>query len=531
MQEIIQRLELQVKDLQEGLGDLSRATSLHHLGERFCRMLQGTLLTTNVNLFHWPRHSEEWQPVYLSDKSCLACLKNLSVTDKLYIADLENGGIRMALSMPLTDGGVFGLLIGNKLDRSDFSEFDRLTVQMFLLLLDHSYQSFTNYRKVKELNFQLNHRILQLNSLVNTGIEISKLQESDSLLMLTLERAAALTNASMAELRMPRIKRVVKNICFPESLSREKLDAHVHQISTEFQFHNLLYQLLLYDKETRKGITSFDETDQLMLDAFARQVYAALENQYLHQEALEKERIQKELSVAGDIQKKILPEQLPGIEGYDVAGINIPSKEVGGDYYNCKKLGDGRYAFIMADVAGKGVPASLLVSTLDACLSAYLDMDLPLSDLATKINTIICNASPPDKFITFFMAVLSPESGELDIINAGHNPTLLLKRDRTLYKIEAGGIPLGMIDMGMPFSSETLVMQPQERLLFYTDGVPEAMNHLEEEYSDERLEAFLLQNQPAEAQQFIQLLMEDLKSFTGNTPQSDDITALYLIRK
>ena len=222
---------------------------------------------------------------------------------------------------------------------------------------------------------------------------------------------------------------------------------------------------------------------------------------------------------------------MPVIPGYDLAGINIPSKEVGGDYYQTMELNEGRVALIIGDVAGKGVPASLLVSTLDACLGAYLDVQIPLSDMAVKINSIIYKASPLDKFITFFIAILEPKSGELDIINAGHNPIFLLRKNGKLDKIDAGGVAFGMFDMGLPFEGEKLKINKGERLLLYTDGIPEAMNEKEEEYSDERLEKFFIKNKPVKAETFINNIVSDVKKHTGNTPQSDDITALYLIRK
>ena len=116
-------------------------------------------------------------------------------------------------------------------------------------------------------------------------------------------------------------------------------------------------------------MTSFNELDGLLLQAVSRQVRASLENEYLLDQSLEKERIEKELALAAAIQQKIIPKDLPKIEGYQLAGINIPSKEVGGDYYDCIELGIGKFALIMADVAGKGISAALLVNTLNAALS------------------------------------------------------------------------------------------------------------------------------------------------------------------
>ena len=143
------------------------------------------------------------------------------------------------------------------------------------------------------------------------------------------------------------------------------------------------------------------------------------ENDFLLKQSLEKERIEKELNLAAAIQQKIIPDRLPKIDGYQLAGINIPSREVGGDYYDCFDPGEGKYALIMADVAGKGISAALLVSTLNAALHAYLEFNLPLTDLADKLNKLIYKASPPDKYITFLIVVLESKTGRLDVFASG----------------------------------------------------------------------------------------------------------------
>ena len=266
------------------------------------------------------------------------------------------------------------------------------------------------------------------------------------------------------------------------------------------------------------------------MQAVSRQVRASLENEYLLGQSLEKERIEKELNLAAAIQQKIIPKELPAIDGYQLAGINIPSREVGGDYYDCIDTGDGKYALIMADVAGKGISAALLVNTLNAALYSYLEFNLPLTGLADKLNKLIYKSSPPDKYITFFIAVLDSKSGSLDVLNAGHNPTFLLRKDGTLGQIDAGGIGLGMLDLGIPYAGQSLTINPGDKLFLYTDGIPEAMNLAEEEYSDRRMIEFLKENSARPVDEFIKLIVEDVKSFTKEAEQSDDITTLILKR-
>ncbi|NNG26614.1 MAG: PP2C family protein-serine/threonine phosphatase [Ignavibacteriaceae bacterium] len=240
--------------------------------------------------------------------------------------------------------------------------------------------------------------------------------------------------------------------------------------------------------------------------------------------------MEKELSVAASIQQRVIPEELPNIDGYELAGTNIPSREVGGDYYDCISLDNGKYALIIADVAGKGIAAALLVNTLNAAIHSYMVFNLPLIEMADKLNKLIFESSPPDKFITFFIAILDSKTGECDILNAGHNPILLLRENGTLEQFNAGGIGLGMLDIGVPYSGDSLIVNSGDKLFLYTDGIPEAMNFREEEYSDERMIEFFKKHSDSTAEKFVNALVDDVAKFVGNAYQSDDITSLILKR-
>jgi sigma-B regulation protein RsbU (phosphoserine phosphatase) len=184
----------------------------------------------------------------------------------------------------------------------------------------------------------------------------------------------------------------------------------------------------------------------------------------------------------------------------------------------------------MADVAGKGISAALLVNTLSAALHSYLEFNLPLSELADKLNKLIYKFSPPDKYITFLIVVLDSNSGSLDVLNAGHNPAFLLRKDGTLEQINAGGIGLGMLDLGIPYSGQSLSINSGDKLFLYTDGIPEAMNLNEEEYSDERMIKFFTENSDKSVEVFIKHIVEDIRGYVGNAEQSDDITSMILKR-
>ena len=442
---------------------------------------------------------------------------------------LEGGSIRIVRK--LVDGSEVGVVLLRRGTGDPYTGADLITLRLFLTLFENVYREMISRRNEKDLIFSLNHRVLQLNSLIDTGIEVSKIAGTALPHHLALERAASLTNASKGVLRVTRGGRTEEEGWFPHGGAPEGGAPREGGISSAFDFGGETYTFRLFDKESRSGIIPFDETDQLLLDALSRQVHASLENLYLHREALEKQKIEQDIAVAAAIQQRILPKVLPVIEGYDIAGVNIPSKSVGGDYYDCIPLPDGRFAMVIADVAGKGVPAALLVSSFHAYLTAYLEAAMPLVELGRRLNRVISRASTEDKFITAFFALLTPSSGGLETLSAGHNPVFLRHTDGTLQELTLGGIPLGMLDMDFPYQSETLTLAKGERLLLYTDGIPEAADARQRMYEEDfPLKDHMSSHVPPRAETFIQELIADVKKFTGSAPQNDDITALYLLK-
>ncbi|MBN1447054.1 MAG: SpoIIE family protein phosphatase, partial [Bacteroidetes bacterium] len=244
----------------------------------------------------------------------------------------------------------------------------------------------------------------------------------------------------------------------------------------------------------------------------------------------ENERKQKEMQVAALIQQRVLPQQLTRIAGYDLAGINIPADEIGGDYYDCIPLRDGRVALVVADVTGKGVPASLLVSSLHASLRVHLDNDEDLPELVLRLNTFLYRSSPPSSFITFLIAVLQPETGELEIINAGHNPALLHRNGSILDTLRSKNLPLGCTNSVQQFASERHMLAPGEGMLLYTDGITEAMNGSREPFGQEALENLVRDHRDKPASLFVGNVIAEVQHYASDAEQSDDITVLYIRR-
>jgi serine phosphatase RsbU (regulator of sigma subunit) len=516
----------QIEALEKAFRTLSAAPTLMDQATRLRDVLGGYFPGDTVSLYR--RTGMEWESLGVRVDGTVPHLPSAD-GDAATVSALEGG--KVSIVQKLADRSQIGVVLVRGGRGTPYAETDLVTLRLFLTLFDNAFRELVARRNEKELIFSLNHRVLQLNSLIDTGIEVSKLSGSAPPHHLALERAASLTNASSGVLRVSRGGRTEEEGWFPHGGAPEGAGSRGGGISTAFDFGGETYKFQLFDKESRSGIIPFDETDQLLLDALSRQVHASLENLYLHQEALEKQKIEQDIAVAASIQQRILPKTLPGIDGYDIAGVNIPSKSVGGDYYDCIPLPDGRFAMVIADVAGKGVPAALLVSSFHAYLTAYLEGAMPLVDLAVRLNRVIARASTEDKFITAFFALLTPSSGALESVSAGHNPVFLRHTDGTLQELSLGGIPLGMLDMDFPYQSESLTLKSGERLLLYTDGIPEATDGRQRLYDEDfPLKEFVGGHVPVRAETFIQELIADVKKFTGPAPQNDDITALYLLK-
>lgn len=531
MSTLTERLALHVHSLQEGFEELSLENTVPGLAEHFAKILSGNLMTTDINIFKKDEGKKDWDMVYGKSPQSLDAIPKSGCEGSFSFTKLAGPDYNACVCTSLADNTRCAVVVGNKLDKSDYTNFEYLSLQLFVQLLANAYSALQNRKNEKELIFSLNHRIVQLNSLIDTGIQISRLDKDKPLMLLGLERAVALTNASRGCVRIAEDGELKETLHFPSEAEDSFYRECPHQISAGFDFMGRNYSFAVFEKESRSGCGPFEPTDELLLASLARQIHVAMENHELHQQALDKQKMEQELAVAGEIQRNLLPDTLPEIPGYDLYGINIPTKEVGGDFYDCMPLPDGRYALIIADVSGKGIPASLLVNSFHAALHSFFENDFDLSNMVQKLNRVIFHASPMNKFITAFFAVLDPATGELEYVSAGHNPAFISTPDKEIITLHTGGVILGMMDMELPFGSEKITLEPGERFFLYTDGIPEA-SKLDDDimYEDETLEQFFQDHPDLSAQTFVTRLLDEVFEFTEGAPQSDDITALYIKR-
>ncbi len=273
-----------------------------------------------------------------------------------------------------------------------------------------------------------------------------------------------------------------------------------------------------------------EEGDLDLLISLAAVAALHLRNLELMQEALERRRLEEELALARRIQSALLPQHLPASSGWDLYGMNEPSRGVSGDYYEVVERKDGReWVLMIADVSGKGMAASLLTATLQALSSGPVEDGLPPEEISARLSRLLFKRTPPEKYATAFLAVLEPETGLLRYTNAGHNPPFVLRADYSTHELEATGPPLGLLP-GALYRSGEIVLEPGDLLVLYTDGIVEASNPQGEEYGLDRLKVLCLAHGGASCSALAEALDGDLLGFVRGTPFADDRTVVLARR-
>jgi len=247
-------------------------------------------------------------------------------------------------------------------------------------------------------------------------------------------------------------------------------------------------------------------------------------------DALVKAReLERELAVAAEIWRGLLPRALPECEGFGMAARAVPCHQVGGDYYDLMALGPGRIGLTVADVSGKGVGAALLMASLRAWLRVVLLNGTDLAAVASKLDDFVHESSDSHTFITFFFAELDRETGGLKFVNAGHNPPLVLDRDGAARELPSTGLGLGMLP-GYHYEIGTAVLGPGEILVLYTDGITESRNPQEEEFGTERLAAIVRAEREKDASAIVESVFHGLAEFAGCGDPYDDRTLVIVKR-
>jgi sigma-B regulation protein RsbU (phosphoserine phosphatase) len=412
--------------------------------------------------------------------------------------------------------------------------------------------------------FQLRRRIDELTAVYNVAMMLADARDLQKVLQRTTELVCEVMNARASSIRLidaehdELVIKAVHNLSArylakgPIRLSQAEADrealsprgyAHILDMSSDPRVH--------YPEESaREGIVSmlsagmrykgrpigvlrvytserktFSQLEIDLLKAVAAQAAAAIENARLNAEALAAVELAKQVQTASEVQQRMIPRTPPTIVGVDLACVYVPCHALGGDLYDFIELPRRNTGLVMADVSGKGIPASLIMASVRAALRAHADNLYFLNEVMRRVNRMLCRDSEPGEFVTCFYGVLDEASRRLTYCNAGHPPPLLL-RDGRLTELAGSNLVLG-VDPDETYEQRILELKAGDTLLLYTDGLTDAMNFQQESFGRQRLHDALLRGGDTAAL-IAQNILWEMRRFTGLAERTDDVTMVVV---
>ena len=286
----------------------------------------------------------------------------------------------------------------------------------------------------------------------------------------------------------------------------------------------LMGTLTIYNK---KGGGGFDEGDQRLLPAIAAYSAQIIDNARLSRESA---HMEEQVRLAYEIQRNLLPDAPPDIEGYDIAGASEPAQTVGGDYYDFIAMEDGRCAVCLGDVSGKGVPASLLMANIQATLRGQVLVNASVHETIERSNKLLEQSTDDEKFVTLFYGVLDPATHTLSFCNAGHERPFVLRATGGVERLDPGGMAIGVLE-DVPFKEDVISLHPGDTVVIYSDGITDAINKSEEAFGEERLAAVIETHKDQPAAVLVKKIFDVVRKHEGDAQQFDDLTVVVVKRR
>jgi len=271
----------------------------------------------------------------------------------------------------------------------------------------------------------------------------------------------------------------------------------------------------------------FTTDDARLLSIVAMQSAQTIENARLYEEEFKLRELENDLKVARHIQKTLLPDKEPMLEKYDIAGLSVPARMVGGDYYDYIEINEDKLGLTIADVSGKGTAAALLMASLQTCIRGQTGFNQTARDTISKVNQMSFKFLETGRFITLIYGILDLNKSVLAYINAGHNYPILVKDNGKASFIEGSDLILGVNPL-TEYEEKEIKIEAGDLILLYTDGITEATNSRGEMYGDQRLVDLLKTNRKLTAFDLSQKILEEVKDYQGDISQTDDITLIAI---
>lgn len=442
------------------------------------------------------------------------------------------------------------IILGNRLTNKPYEQEDLDFLNTILNVGATAIENSLIVEKLKKVNRDLDGKVNQLSSLFDLSKEFSGILQTETigkLLVYSLIGQMLVSKYSIVTCNENKLtflenrfdeeslnialkkcdaNKFLKPLTANEMVGDYKVFADIGiDLVVPMQIKNETKGLIILGK--RKNNFQYTRSDIEFVSSVGSLAIISIENARLFKETLEKQRLEKDLEIARNIQRNLLPKKIPQFSNVELAAYNLSARMVGGDYYDIVKLDSDKVLIAVADVSGKGVPAALLMANLQAFLKSICKQKLPLSDATNLMNDLVAENTTLGSFITFFWGIFDNAKNEFTYVNAGHNPPLHVYNGK-INKLKKGGMILGVLPTTIPYISETIKLNSGDTIVMFTDGITEAMNIKNEEFSDEYLENIVLKEAENSPEQILDAIKRAVYEYTIDAEQSDDITCLVL---
>jgi len=358
--------------------------------------------------------------------------------------------------------------------------------------------------------------------------------------------ATGMQDAEIREIRFPAGKGIAGEVCksgktinIPDAYADPRFNPEIDR-RTGFRTRNMLTFPLSGHEGDIVGVLQvlnqrdgpFGPREEHLVPILGAQAGVAIQRQLLLEHFAEKQRIQRDLNIAREIQQGLLPESDPQLEGFDVAGWNRPADETGGDCYDFMPLADGALAITIADATGHGIGPALVIAEMRALFRATVSQTRDLGQVVTLVNRLLCEDLPDDRFVTAFFGLLAPAESSIRILSAGHGPILrFTAASSEIEEIQPHGIPVGIMGEMDYDAPDEMRFEPGDMLLMFTDGFTEYDRTDGEQFGNDRLFDLIRAHYRKPSAEIIKVVYDAVIAFSQGAPQRDDLTAVIVKKR
>jgi len=467
-----------------------------------------------------------------------------------WIHIFEKTGLETFFTIKTTSGHLGYLCIGSKVGNQPFKDSELGFIENLVIISAAAISNSKLIAELKETNRQLDQKVQELNTLFDISKEFNAMVDRTQIM--NVFRFALMGQMFVRKFFFLMQMDEKPAMVIQQGLIGEMSTDEMHQLfdiksdyllvselqqAPVFLEKNAIHSLirLKFQDETailgigkRVNNQPFKKSDYDFLASLGSLVFLTIQKTFLLESRIEKEKLEEELNLARTIQNALLPNPVPTPKGYDIAALNVPSRHVGGDYYDVIQPFPDELYLAIADVTGKGIPASLLMANLQAMLHVLAPLQLDLTVTTGKINDIIYKNTPSDKFISFFWGKLDLNTDEFHYSNAGHNPPIHVDgATGEVSLLSTGGMLLGALPSMIPYEKGLKQMKEGDVIFMFTDGVSESMDEHDEEYGEERIAQSVQKNHKKTATQIMDELLTEVRLFCNNN-YGDDLTVLII---